>query len=88
MVRPVLLNHPCPVAVLSAYPGGSPRRFQCNDRAYLVARSWGPERIETGWWRGRDVRRDYYIVEATSGERFWLFRNLADGSWFLHGEFA
>jgi hypothetical protein len=22
----------------------------------------GPERIESGWWDGRDVRRDYYVA--------------------------
>jgi hypothetical protein len=27
-------------------------------------------------------------VETDSGERFWLFRRLRDGSWFLHGMFA
>ena len=86
--RPVFLKAPCPVAVVSIYPGGSPRRFEWSNRNYLVARSWGPERIETGWWRGNDIRRDYYIVEASTGERFWLFRNLLDGTWFLHGEFA
>jgi len=52
-----------------------------------IVRTWGPERIQTGWWRGRWVARDYYRVETTSGERFWLFRRLSDGQWFLHGTF-
>jgi protein ImuB len=34
------------------------------------------------------VRRDYYLVETTAGRRFWLFRALEDGRWFLHGAFA
>jgi hypothetical protein len=33
------------------------------------------------------VRRDYYQVETGTGERFWLFRELHSGAWFLHGEF-
>jgi protein ImuB len=53
-----------------------------------VSHVWGPERIETGWWRGADIRRDYFLVETTAGERFWLFRSLADNTWFLHGVFA
>jgi protein ImuB len=85
--RPLFLKAPRSVAVVSIFPGGSPQRFEWRDRHYLVERSWGPERIETGWWRGDDIRRDYFIVEATTGERFWLFRNLIDGSWFLHGAF-
>ena len=30
---------------------------------------------------------DYWRVETTTGQRFWLFRNLSDGVWHLHGEF-
>jgi protein ImuB len=88
LTRPVVLMHPAQVEVVSVFPGGSPRRMYWNDRDHLVERSWGPERIETGWWRGGDVRRDYFAVEVTTGERFWLFRDLVDGSWFLHGVFA
>ena len=29
---------------------------------------WGPERIETLWWRGPSVRRDYYRIAVESGE--------------------
>ncbi len=49
--------------------------------------SWGPERIETGWWRGRQIARDYYRVETAAGRRLWLFRRLDDGRWFAHGAF-
>jgi protein ImuB len=54
---------------------------------YCVAAAWGPERIQTGWWRGRYVQRDYYRVETTAGKRFWLFRRIHDSQWFLHGVF-
>lgn len=33
----------------------------------------GPERIEAGWWDGRDVRRDYYLVETRDGQRAWVY---------------
>ena len=52
-----------------------------------IVRAWGPERIETGWWRGQHVRRDYYRVEITSGEQYWIFRDLQSLDWFLHGAF-
>ena len=51
-----------------------------------MAWHWGPERIETGWWRGASVRRDYYRVQTEESLRFWLFRNLADDRWYLHGD--
>jgi len=49
----------------------------------------GPERIETGWWDGRDVRRDYYIARSRSGLRLWIFRERdRGGGWWLHGVFG
>jgi protein ImuB len=68
-------------------PDGPPVSFHTKAHRHEVARSWGPERIETGWWRGRPVRRDYYRVETTTGRRYWLFRQLDDGRWYLHGTF-
>jgi protein ImuB len=62
-------------------------QFRLAGQEERVARVWGPERIETGWWRSRLVRRDYYQVETIAGARYWLFRELASGSWFLHGKF-
>ncbi|HCJ30796.1 MAG TPA: DNA repair nucleotidyltransferase [Pseudomonas sp.] len=49
----------------------------------------GPERIESGWWDGSDVRRDYYRVETRSGQRGWAFRPVTGGGpLLLHGWFA
>jgi protein ImuB len=49
----------------------------------------GPERIETGWWDGHDVRRDYYVALTRAGVRLWLFRERPPGrGWFLHGVFG
>jgi protein ImuB len=87
--RPLCLKcRPLAIPVVAIVPGGPPLQFQWQNRSFVVNHYRGPERIETGWWRGRDVRRDYYLVETTTGERFWLFRNLEDESWFLHGAFA
>ena len=62
----------------------------------IEARPWvlrdGPERIESGWWDGADVRRDYFVAENPRGERVWIYRDhrygIGDGEWFLHGVFA
>jgi protein ImuB len=56
------------------------------EREHRVHRAWGPERIETGWWRKGLICRDYFRVETTEGRRFWLFRH-AGGQWYLHGFF-
>jgi protein ImuB len=53
----------------------------------------GPERIESGWWDGGDLRRDYYVLETADGQRAWAFcppgeRPGHDGGWMLHGWFA
>lgn len=48
----------------------------------------GPERIESGWWDGADVRRDYYLIETRAGQRGWAFRAVGGGPLLLHGWFA
>ncbi len=56
-----------------------------------VVRCWGPERIETGWWRhGRHAvtARDAYWVELETGQRLWLCHDRRDRRWRLAGEFA
>jgi protein ImuB len=64
--------------------------------ALLERQPWvlrdGPERIESGWWDGHDVRRDYFVAENPGGEVVWIYRDhrygVDDGEWFLHGVFA
>jgi protein ImuB len=54
----------------------------------------GPECIESGWWDGKDIARDYYIARNASGARLWVFRERRRrsehpaGGWFLHGVFG
>ncbi len=49
----------------------------------------GPERIESGWWDGEDVMRDYFVARNPDGATFWVYRERsAEGRWFLHGLFA
>jgi len=47
----------------------------------------GPERIESGWWDGGEVARDYFIARAPSSALLWIFRERG-GGWYLHGLFA
>ena len=49
----------------------------------------GPERIESGWWDGGDVRRDYYLIETAAGQRAWAYRPVGEeGPLMLQGWFA
>jgi protein ImuB len=65
-------------------------------RTEIEAKPWvlrdGPERIESGWWDGRDLRRDYFVAETPHGAIAWIYRDhrygTDDGEWFLHGLFA
>ncbi len=48
----------------------------------------GPERIESGWWDGKDVARDYYVVRQAGGARLWIFQERRSKCWYVHGVFA
>lgn len=86
--RPLsLCAWPRPLEVVSVAPHGPPSVLFDAGHEHRVRRVWGPERIHTGWWRGASARRDYYRVETAAGRWFWLFRELRDGRWFLHGAF-
>ena len=49
----------------------------------------GPERIESGWWDGADVARDYFIARAANEALLWVYRERSPaGAWYLHGIFS
>ena len=64
-----------------------PSAITINQTVYRVTDAWGPERIETGWWRGPTVCRDYWRIATDSGQHFWVYRDLRRNRWWLHGNF-
>jgi len=48
----------------------------------------GPERIESGWWDGADMARDYYLARGAHGAQLWVFQDLRSGGWHVHGIWA
>lgn len=87
--RPVyLFDPPENVKVMKGLPSGVPYRLHYRGQLLTIVRCWGPERIETGWWRGQDIHRDYYRVELITGQHFWIYRCLKSDRWFLHGIFG
>lgn len=87
-LRPLrLLPRPAPASVVAIVPDGPPVRFRWRGGEVIAAWCDGPQRLETGWWRGPVVRRDYFHVESDTGCHFWLFRDQCRGDWFVHGLF-
>jgi len=78
--RPLwLLTAPLSLAVR----GGLPRR---RGPLRLIGE---PERIETGWWDGEEIARDYYAAADSRGVLLWVFRERqAPHHWYLHGVFG
>ena len=82
-----------PPALLVYEPAGLEAREKPAGKSTIqpsaekVTRTWGPERIETGWWRGRTTCRDYWRVETEGGNHYWVFRDLRKRKWFVQGEF-
>jgi protein ImuB len=87
--RPIMVcSPPVPLSAVSLAPDGPPLSFELDGQRQQVIYHEGPERIEAGWWRGTSVRRDYWRVETSGGQRYWLFRDLGSGQWHLHGCYA
>ena len=49
----------------------------------------GSERIETGWWDGYPVARDYFVARNPQHEICWIFCDYRQQRrWYLHGYFS
>ncbi len=54
----------------------------------LVLRS-GSECIESGWWDGAGIARDYFVAEGRAGCRLWVYQDRRNArAWYLHGIFS
>lgn len=63
-----------------------PKRLKSVETYQIEA---GPERIESGWWDGEEVHRDYYVVRAPDASRLWIFQDIrTTRDWFVHGYFG
>ncbi|HWL61314.1 MAG TPA: DNA polymerase Y family protein [Steroidobacteraceae bacterium] len=85
--RPLtLLEQPQPLQALRDAAGHVRTLRHAGRELALVS---GPERIESGWWDGGAIARDYYVARASDGARWWIFRECEPPRrWFLHGCFA
>lgn len=63
----------------------TPRRIDAA-RFTLVSEA---ERIETGWWDNRAIRRDYYLAHGPQQALCWIFQALDPPQhWYVHGYFG
>lgn len=76
---------------------GMPRPVWLLDAPLPLTHDWvleqGPERIESGWWDGRGVARDYYVAHRifgtrSQGPKLWVFQERRSKRWYVHGVFA
>lgn len=65
----------------------APSRVKTANGWHQVEGAIGPERLESGWWKGQSSRRDYYRIITHLGCWWWIYRDLNSGKWFLHGIF-
>jgi protein ImuB len=88
MRRPTrLLSPPQAIEVIALVPESLPAQFRVHQQLHSVVQYWGPERLESGWWRGPSVRRDYFRVETDHGAWWWIYRDMQTNNWYLHGVF-
>ncbi|TWT80671.1 hypothetical protein CA13_21170 [Planctomycetes bacterium CA13] len=90
--NPLLLTSLAPP---SAQSGDVPSVVRFRNQTFRIVAVWGPERIETGWWKGPSIRRDYYRVETANGRWWWIYRDIATtktadahATWMMHGQFT
>jgi len=83
--KPDELSSSSPVRPLWLLP--EPYALDAGPAGASVQLESGPERIESGWWDGNDIGRDYFVGRNERGEALWLYRD-REGAWFVHGVFA
>jgi protein ImuB len=92
-LRPIrLLAKPEPIQVMALVPDDPPKTFTYKNKRHTILKADGPERIGREWWLDTGEHRDYYAVEDSEGQRYWVFRSGhydgGDAQWYLHGYFA
>jgi len=91
-IRPLqLLPQPIEIRCIASPSGeleGLPISFGLDRAIFQISYCSGPERIGGTWWEGRNKTRDYFDVEDSSGQRFWVFRVSETRRWVLRGFFC
>lgn len=84
--RPTRLLTP-PVRLEVSLRGSLLQGAQLSGKWRRVEGLSGPERLVGGWWQPGAHARDYYRAHLEGVGWIWLFRDGADGGFYLHGLF-
>ena len=60
----------------------TPRRPRIRGAVKVASGPWG---LEESWWSQSPAQRDYWDVELQNGGLYRLYRDRADGAWFVDG---
>jgi protein ImuB len=85
-----LYGSPRSVDVVAMSPDGPVLGIGRGDRQRQVRCSIGPERIAMPWWSGPGSfcgasLRDYFKLQDEVGDWWWIYRDVVNGGWFVHG---
>ena len=58
-----------------------------NAQIAQIIAAYGPERIESQWWSGPTLRRNYFRIVLESGQWWWIYEDMNTRRWYLHGMF-
>lgn len=82
-----LLQEPRPVAVRIRM-----ERLRPVPVSYLHAGAWtgvatasGPDRVSGGRWEEQTYARDYFRCVTEEGALVWIFRDVEENRWYIHG---
>ena len=71
-----------------------PAQYAWRREEGKIAALEGPERLSPEWWRLALDTRDYFRLQAETGQRFWIFTapsdkgGTGDREWYMHGFFG
>jgi protein ImuB len=93
--RPIRLL-PVPERMKMIFDGARAKRYQWRQEQGEVVTLEGPERISPEWWRLALETRDYFRLQADTGQRFWIYTSytrreeiqISSSDWYMHGFFS
>jgi len=89
---PQIFSHAEKISVLALLPDRPPARIEWRGTQYKILAGRGPERIAPEWWRNvretsvqNSFSRDYFTLQDHTGRWLWVYRNLQNLEWWIHG---
>ncbi|MCW8091196.1 Y-family DNA polymerase [Alteromonas sp. ASW11-130] len=49
---------------------------------------FGPVRMQTGWWDGHYIKRDYFITQSLNGELLLIYKCSPEAQWYIQGWYS